>query len=118
LKELLEAGTFFIWLFITIAPAGGLLLLWRGITRARQEAPRRAGIVLATLGALGLWLLATQFTLDVVFDTAWGLAHTRPFPSGRFPEGWPVYGCLAAYSVWGAMLIWVLGKYPRRQTSK
>jgi hypothetical protein len=58
-------------------------------------------------------LLASNFMLDIAFDTAWELVHTRPFPPGLFPEGWPVYAWLAAYSGLGAMLVWVVRKFPR-----
>jgi hypothetical protein len=113
----LESGTFFVLLFFGLAPGVALLLLWRGITRALREAHRRRRTVLLTLVALALWLAASDFMLDVIFDTAWGLAHTRPFPDGFFPEGWPIYGFLAAYSVLGATLVWTLGKLPPKQTA-
>ena len=108
----MERGTFFILLFTGIAPGVALLLLWRGIRRGRRETPGRGRIALATLAALALWISASNFMLDLVFGTAWGLAHTRPFPEGFFPEGWPIYGWLTAYSTVGAALVWALGKLP------
>jgi hypothetical protein len=92
----LEAGTFFGLLFFGVAPGVALLLLWRGITRALRETHRRRRIALVTLAALALWVVASDFMLEETFDTAWGLAHTRPFPDGFLPEGWPIYGFLAA----------------------
>jgi hypothetical protein len=114
----LEQGTLFILLFAGIAPGVALLLLWRGITRALRDTHRRRRIALVTLAALALWLAASDFMLDVIFDTAWGLAHTRDrFRTGFFPEGWPIYGFLAAYSVLGATLVWTLGKLLPKQTT-
>ena len=106
----MERGTLFMWLFIGIAPSVALLLLWRGIRRALRETPRRGRIALATLAALALWTTASNFMGLMIFETAWGLAHTRPFPDGLFPEGWPIYGLLALYSSLGATLVWALGK--------
>ena len=101
-----------------IAPSVALLLLWRGIRRALRETPRRGRITLATLAALALWMAASNLMSDLVFGTTWGLAHTRPFPDGLFPEGWPIYGWLAAYSTFGSALVWALRKLPPRQTER
>jgi hypothetical protein len=91
-RGFLKSGTFFALLFFGIAPGFGVLLLWRGVTRALRETHHRKRIALATLAALGLWVVASDFMLDEIFDTAWGLMHTRPFPGGFFPEGWPISG--------------------------
>ena len=113
----MERGTLFIWLFFAIAPTIAILLLVRGIRRA-WHGSARTRTILATLGFLGLWLFGSHAMLAVVFATAYGLAHTRPFPPGLFPEGWIVYGCLAAYAAWGAMLIRAQDEYPRMPESK
>ena len=112
----MERGTLFIWLFVGIAPSVALLLLWRGIKRARRETLRRGTIALLTFAALALWLAASTFFFSLSFEVAWGLAHTRPFPDGLFPEGWPIYAFLAAYAASGAVLAWILGKLPPTQT--
>ena len=112
----MERGTFFIWPFIGIAPSVALLLLWRGIRRALRETSRRGRIALAAIAALALWMAASNFMGLMIFETAWGLAHTRPFPDGLFPEGWPIYACLAAYAASGAVLVWIVGKLPPTQT--
>ena len=114
----MERGTLFALLFFTIAPGVALLLLWRGATRAFREAHRRRRIVVVTLAAVALWALASDLMLEVVFDSAWQLAHTRPFPNGLFPEGWSIYGYLAAYALFGAMLVWGLGMVSPRQTTQ
>ena len=101
-----------------IAPSVALLLLWRGIGRGLRETPRPRRIALATLAALTLWMVASNFMLDLVFGTTWGLAHARPLPDGFFPEGWPIYGWLAAYSTFGSALVWALRKLPPRQTER
>lgn len=111
----MEPGTLFIWLLLTIAPAIALGLLWCGGTRAVREAHRRKRIVGLTLAALTVWVVATYFMGFMAFVTAWGVAHTRPLPDGFFPEGWPVYGYLAVYSLVGATLIWALCVVPPNQ---
>ena len=108
----------FALLFFAIAPGVALLLLWRGVTRAFREAHRRRRIVVVTLAAVTLWALASDLMLEMVFDSAWQLAHTRPFPNGLFPEGWPIYGYLAAYALFGAMLVWGLRMVPPKQTTQ
>jgi len=117
IRSVLERGTLFALLFFTIAPGIALLLLWRGVTRAFREAHRRTRIVVATLAAVALWSLASDLMLEMVFDSAWQLAHTRPFSNGLCPEGWPIYGYLAAYAVFGAMLVWGLRMVPPKQTT-
>jgi hypothetical protein len=84
----LQRGPLFALLFFVIAPGVALLLMWRGIIRAFRDAHRRRRIIALTLAALALWVVASDFMLDIIFETAWGLAHTRPFPAGVFPEGW------------------------------
>ena len=111
----MERGTLFVLLFFSIAPGIALLLLWRGGARAFREAHRRGPILAVTLGALALWVWAGDVMLDMVFESAWELAHTRPFPNGSFPEGWPIYGYLAAYASLGATLVWAVRVVPREQ---
>ena len=113
----MERGTLFALLFFAIAPGIALLLLWRGVTRAFREAHRRRRIVVVTLAAVALWALASDLMLEMVFDSAWQLAHTRSFPNGLFPEGWPIYGYLAAYALFGAVLVWGLTMVPPEQTT-
>jgi hypothetical protein len=113
----LENGTLFALLFFVIAPGVALLLMWRGITRAFRDAHRRRRIIVLTLAALALWVVASDFMLDIIFETAWGLAHTRPLPAGVFPEGGAVYALLAAYSALGATLVWTVDRLPRKQTT-
>lgn len=113
----MERGTLFALLFFVIAPGIVLLLLWRGVTRAFREAHRRRRIVVVTLAAVALWALASDLMLEMVFDSAWQLAHARPFPKGLFPEGWPIYGYLAVYALFGALLVWVLRMVPPKQTT-
>jgi hypothetical protein len=112
----LERGSFFALLFFGIAPGVALLLLWRGAPRSFREAYRRRRIVLLTLAALAVWAFVSDFMLEMVFGLARELAHTRPFPDGHFPEGWPIYGYLAVYSVVGATLVWVLGTGSSKET--
>ena len=113
----MERGTLFTLLFFTIAPGIALLLLWRGVTRGFREGHRRRRIVVVTLAAVALWALASDLMLEMVFDSAWQLAHTRSFPNGLFPEGWPIYGYLAAYALFGATLVWGLRMVPPKQTT-
>ena len=113
----MERGTLFVLLFFSVAPGVALLLLWRGARRALREARVRRRIIVVTLTTLALWAFASNVMLEVVFESAWQLAHTRPFPDGLFPEGWTVYGCLAAYALVGAMLVWGLSRVPPRQTT-
>jgi hypothetical protein len=69
-----------------------------------------------TLAAFALCVWVGDFMLEMIFESAWELAHTRPFPDGFFPEGWPIYGYLAAYASLGATLVWAVGVVPRKQT--
>jgi hypothetical protein len=86
--NVLERGTFFVLLFFSIAPGVvALLLLWCGVKRAFREAHRRKKIIVVILAAFGLWLWAGDVMLEMIFASAWELAHTRPFPDGLFPEG-------------------------------
>ena len=71
-----------------------------------------------TLAAFAVWAWAGHIMLEMIFAAAWGLAHTRPFPGGLFPEGWPIYGYLAAYALLGATLIWAVGVVPPKQTPR
>jgi hypothetical protein len=116
--NIVERGTLFVLLFFSIAPGVALLLLWRGATRAFREAHHRTRIVVVTLPAVAFWAWASDLMLEMVFDSAWQLAHTRPFPNALFPEGWPIYGYLAAYSLFGAMLVWGLRMVPPKQSTQ
>jgi hypothetical protein len=107
----------YILLNFLLAPLGGGLLLARAILRVRSEPRRRAGVVLVTLLALGLWIAATSIMLLLNVATAMGLAHVRPRPSGPFPEGWRIYAATAAYVTFGLGLVAVVGKVPRRQAA-
>lgn len=111
----MERGTLFVLLFFSVAPGIALLLLWHGATRAFREAHHRTRIVVVTVAAIALWTLASDLMLEMVFDSAWQLAHTRPFPSARFPEGWPIYAYLAAYFLFGALLVWALRMVPAKK---
>jgi hypothetical protein len=112
----LEPGTLFVLLFFGIAPGVALLLLWRCATRALREAHQRRRIIVVTLAAFALWAWAGDFMLDMIFDSVWELAHSRPFPGGLFPEGWHVYGYLTAYTLFGATLVWAVGVVPPKRT--
>lgn len=100
----MHRGTLFLWLFVVLAPGVTLLLLGLGVRRVLRESVCRRRILAAVSGTLGLWAAATYFMFHAVFATAWGVAHMRPFPSGIFPEGWPIYGFLAAYTALAAIL--------------
>jgi hypothetical protein len=108
----LHKGTLFSWLFFVLAPVFGMLVSIRCVRRAIHEPQRRWPIVAAGLTALGMWGLASDVVLSVVFDTAWSVAHQRPLPSGWFPEGWLVYALLAAYTALGAGLVAGLARVP------
>jgi hypothetical protein len=49
----------------------------------------------------------------MAFGTAWGVGHMRPIPKGMFPEGWSIYGFLAAYTMLGATLSIGVSKIPK-----
>ena len=91
----LEHGTLFALLFFVIAPGVALLLMWRGITRAFRDAHRRRRIIVLTLAALALWVVASDFMLDIIFKQRGGSRirdHFRPgsFPrAGLFMQSWP-----------------------------
>lgn len=105
----------YILLFFLLAPLGAGLLLARAIRCFRSEPRRRAGVVLVTLLALALWIAASSIMLLLNFGTTMALAHTRPPPSGAFPEGWRIYAITAAYVTLGLGLFAVVGKVPREQ---
>ena len=105
----------YILLFVLLAPLGAGLLLARAILRVRSEPLRRSGVVLVTLLALTLWIAATWMMLFLDFVTMWGVAHTRPPPSGFFPEGSMIYAITAVYVTLGLGLFAVVGKVPRQQ---
>jgi hypothetical protein len=107
----------YVLLLVILAPLGGGLFLARAILRVRSEPRRRAGVVLVTLLALALWIAATSIMLLLTFGTAMGLAHSRPSPSGPFPEGWRIYAANAAYVTLGLGLFAVVGKVPRKQAA-
>ena len=113
----MHRGTLFIQLFFGLAPGVTLFLLWRGVSRAFREPQSRGRILLSAATALALWGVVTYFMGLLAFGTAWGLAHTRPFPDGLFPEGWAIYGWLGGYASFGAMLVVALGKLPRKLAS-
>jgi hypothetical protein len=108
----------FLSLFFGIAPGVLVLLSWRAIARARIEDGHRKAIIAVMFAAICLWLLISDFILEIVFDTVWALAHTRPLPSGYFPEGWSVYGWLVAYSGLGAILVWTVNRVPPKQATQ
>jgi hypothetical protein len=105
----------YILVFFLLAPLGAGLLLARALLRFRSEPRRRAGVVVVALLALALWIAATSVMLLLNFGTAMGLAHTRPPPSGLFPEGWTIYAITAAYATLGLGLFAVIGKVPRTE---
>ena len=107
----------YILLFFLLAPVGAGLLLARALLRLRSEPRRRAGVVAVTLFGLALWITASWVMLLFNFGTAMGLAHTRPFPSGAFPEGWKIYGLTAAYATLGLGLFVLIGKVPRKEAA-
>jgi hypothetical protein len=113
----LHKGTLFLYILLGLAPGIALLLLWRGVARALREPRLKWTILVVGTAALALWALATYLVLLVAFGTAWGIAHTRPFPAGFFPEGWPIYGFLAAYAAVGVSLAFALGRLPRRKAA-
>jgi hypothetical protein len=107
----------YIVLFFLLAPVGAGLLLARALLRLRSEPRRRAGVVVVTLFGLTFWIAATWVMLLLTFGTAMGLAHTQPFPSGAFPEGWRIYAITAAYATLGLGLFVLVGKVPRKEAA-
>jgi hypothetical protein len=113
----LHEGTLFIHLYLWLAPGIALLLAWRSVRRAVREPRLRRTILVVAAAALALWGGATFLMELAVFGMAWSLAHTRPLPPGFFPEGWPIYGALAAYAAAGVSLALALAWLPRRKAS-
>jgi hypothetical protein len=98
---------------MVLAPGITLILLWLGVRRVLRESGKRARIFAVAAAALGLWAAATYLMFAVTFATAWGVAHMRPIPNGMFPEGWPIYAFLAAYTMLGAILGIAVRKIPK-----
>ncbi|HKQ56967.1 MAG TPA: hypothetical protein VJY35_03795 [Candidatus Eisenbacteria bacterium] len=91
--------------FFILAPSFAVALMIRFVRRIIREPRRRWALVAVGTGALGIWYGASSAMLFLVFGQAYSLAHRRPFPSGPFPESWPIYAFLAAYAVlgWGLL---------------
>jgi hypothetical protein len=66
---------------------------------------------------LALWAAATYYVFIATFATAWSVAHMRPVPLGMFPEDWTIYALLAAYTILGAILVFIVGKMPRERAA-
>ena len=113
----MRRSALFIILFYGLAPGFTLLLLWLSVGRAVREAQRRDRILLVAAPVLALWAVATLFMWGLTFGRAWALADTRPVSEEMFPEGWTIYGFLAAYAVLGSTLAGALAKIARRPTS-
>ena len=111
---MLHQGTLFIWLFLGLAPGVTILLLWRSVRRGVREFQSRGRILVAGGTALAVWAAATYCMFFAAFVTAWGVAHLQPFPAGMFPEDGIIYGLLAAYTMLGAALVFIVGKMPRK----
>jgi hypothetical protein len=115
---MLHRGTLFILVFFGLAPGVTILLLWRSVRRGIREVHSRGRILVAAGTALAVWAAATYYMFAATFVTAWGLAHMRPVPAGMFPEGWMIYGLLAAYTMLGATLVFIVGKTtPRKRAA-
>lgn len=99
----------FILIFVGFAPALALLLIVRTVRRVRDETEHFWPTLLAGALALGLWVAASWLMALLTFGTLWDVAHLQPRPAGHFPEGWPIYGCLAIYLAVGAGLFVALG---------
>ena len=108
--DTVPSGTLFIWLFLGLAPGVALLLLWRSARLAIKGVKRRGKILLLAATVLAVWAGASYVMSELTFGAAWGVAHTRPLPVGMFPEGWTIYGFLAAYTLLGAGLFMALGR--------
>jgi hypothetical protein len=106
-------GTLFIYVWAGLALGIAVLLAWRSVLRALREPSMKWTILVVGTSAIALWVAASYFAFLVVFGTVWGLAHDTS-SSGFFPEGWPIYGFLGAYTTVGISLVVVLGKLPRK----
>lgn len=114
---MLHRGTLFILLFFGLAAGVTIVLLWRSVRRGAREVQSRGGILVAAGTALPLWAAAIYYMFAATFVAAWGVAHTRPVPAGMFPEGWTIYGFLAADTMLGATLVFIVGKMPRKRAA-
>ena len=112
---MLHHGTLFILLFFALAPGVTILLLWRSVRRSVREIQSRSKILVAGATALAVWAAATYYMFAAAFVTAWGVAHMRPSPTGMFPEGWMIYGLLAAYTLLGVTLVFIVDEIPRKR---
>jgi len=91
--------------------------LWRSVRRGVREFQSRGRILVAAGTALAVWAASTYYMFAATFVTAWGVAHMRPVPAGMFPEGWMIYGLLAAHTMLGATLVFIVGKMPRKRAA-
>jgi hypothetical protein len=114
---MMHRGTLFIALFFGLAPGVTILLLWRGVHRGIREVQSRGRILVVAGTALAVWSAATYYMFAATFATAWSVAHMRPVPAGMFPEGWMIYGLLAAYTMLGGTLRSIVGKMPRKRAA-
>jgi small-conductance mechanosensitive channel len=114
---MLHRGTLFVLLFFGLFPGVSILLLWRSVRRGVRQVESRGRILVAAGIALAVWAAATYYMFAATFVTAWGVAHMGPVPSGMFPEGWIIYGLLAAYAILGATLVFIVGKMPRERAA-
>ena len=113
----MHQGTLFIYVFFGLATGIAFLLAWRSIRRALREPQLKWRILVAGAVTIALWTAASYVMGLVAFGTAWGLAHTRPFHTGFFPEGWRIYGFLTVYASVGGCLALALGRVPRKQAA-
>ena len=72
-------------------------------------------ILVAAAATIAVWAAATYYMFAATSVTAWGVAHMRPVPAGMFPEGWVIYGLLAAYLMLGIALVFIVAKMPRNR---
>ena len=105
MDSLLEPGTAFVRVYFILAPGFALALLIRLVRRLIREPRRRWAVAAVGTCALGIWIAASWAVFLLVFAKAWALAHRHPIPPGPFPEGWPIYAFLAAYTALGAGLV-------------
>jgi hypothetical protein len=113
----MHEGTLFIYVYFGLAPGIALLLAWRSVRRALHEPRLKWTIFVVGTAALGLWALVSYVMFFAAFGVAWSLGHRRPLPDGFFPEGWPIYGALAAYAAVGAALRVALARFPRSKAA-